>query len=140
MLRRSAIQSSPSSTHSEEIDEEEEEEEKIIEDAECIWTFRVLFLGSFSCIFMFVVNKFFIHSNEDCIMSMISISTILYPICLIWAKFLPKTIFYLRIISISSFGLEFCLNPGPFDIREFALISIFANSGAAYGSITTKQP
>lgn len=32
------------------------------------------------------------------------------------------------------FGHECSLNPGPFNVKEHVLISIFANAGAAFGS------
>lgn len=46
------------------------------------------------------------------------------------AAVLPKTKF-----KIPGFGSRtFSLNPGPFNIKEHVLISIFANAGSAFGS------
>lgn len=46
------------------------------------------------------------------------------------AAVLPKSKF--RIPGFVS--TEFSLNPGPFNMKEHVLISIFANAGAAFGS------
>ncbi|GKA09044.1 oligopeptide transporter 4-like protein [Tanacetum coccineum] len=46
------------------------------------------------------------------------------------AKLLPTTKF-----SIPGCGSrKFSLNPGPFNMKEHVLITIFANAGAAFGS------
>ncbi|KAI5655075.1 hypothetical protein M9H77_32262 [Catharanthus roseus] len=63
-------------------------------------------------------------------MSMLSVAAAEYPLGLIMAKFMPRRRVYLKTIR-----MEFSLNPGPFDVREFVLISIFANAGAAYGDL-----
>ena len=128
--------------------EEELEEEDIYDDDEethvegnhgdynaeeqPVWTFRAVYLGSLSCLFSFVLNKFFLYQTAQCIMSMVTFVAILYPMGYAMAKFMPKRRVYLR-----TFGLEFSLNPGPFDTREFVLMCILANTGAAYGGITS---
>ncbi|CAI9116103.1 OLC1v1017171C1 [Oldenlandia corymbosa var. corymbosa] len=99
-----------------------------------VWTFRVLYLGSLSCLFLYILNKFFLYQTAQYIMSMVITVSILYPLGHIMAKLMPKRRVFLR-----NLGVEFSLNPGPFDIREFALISIFANSGGAYGGITSRS-
>lgn len=139
MRRAGGESSSPSSpTKNERREEEEDEDHKIEkeeeeeEEEESIWTFRVIFLGSISSIFLFIINKFFLYQNAQCIMSMLSVAAAEYPLGLIMAKFMPRRRVYLKTIR-----MEFSLNPGPFDVREFVLISIFANAGAAYGGITT---
>ncbi|KAI9826487.1 MAG: hypothetical protein M1819_007336 [Sarea resinae] len=52
-----------------------------------------------------------------------------FPFGLLWAKFMPKRTF-------NTFGYRWSLNPGPFNLKEHALITIMANAsygqGAAY--------
>jgi OPT family small oligopeptide transporter len=54
-----------------------------------------------------------------------------YPVGVAWAKFMPTKKF-------RTFGLEWTLNPGPFNMKEHALITIMANvsfsQGAAYST------
>lgn len=108
------------------------DEDNYEDEEQPVWTFRVIYLGSLSCFFSFVLNKFFLYQTAQCIMSMVTVVAILYPVGYAMAKFMPK-----RSVYLPTFGLEFSLNPGPFDIREFVLICIFANTGAAYGGITS---
>lgn len=111
------------------VDQAEEEDD---EDDESLWTFRVMFLGSISCAVLLILNKYFLFQTTQCIMAMVSTLVILYPLGHIMAKLLPKRKVYFPILR-----LEFSLNPGPFDVREYALISIFANAGAVYSGITS---
>ncbi|KAL2512593.1 Oligopeptide transporter 2 [Abeliophyllum distichum] len=118
--------------HREKEQEQDEENEDEDEDDESLWTFRVMFLGSISCVALSILNKYFLFQTTQCIMAMVSALVILYPLGHIMAKVLPKRKVYFPILR-----LEFSLNPGPFDVREYALISIFANTGAVYSGITS---
>lgn len=58
-----------------------------------------------------------------------------FPFGLAMAQYLPKKQF-------SFFGMKFSLNPGPFNKKEHALITIMANvsfaQGAAYSTYTVE--
>lgn len=95
-----------------------------------VWTFRMWFLGIFSCVLLAFLNTFFGYRTEPLYITMISAQVATLPIGRFMAKALPKTKF-----RIPGFGdREFSLNPGPFNMKEHVLISIFANvgSGTAY--------
>lgn len=97
-----------------------------------IWTFRVMVLGSISFLILLVLNKYFLKEAGECIMSMASTMVVLYLLGYIMAKLIPKTVVYYPI-----FGLEFSINPGPFGLKEYAMISILANMGATIGGLTS---
>ncbi|CAN4095302.1 unnamed protein product [Withania somnifera] len=111
--------------------------EEIIDDDdndidEPVWTFRVLILGLLSFIFLVTVTKYYLRETSECIVSMVWVMVFVYPIGFIMAKKLPKRKIHLRPI-----GLEFALNPGSFNKKEYALISIIGNIGAVYGGLTS---
>lgn len=99
---------------------------------EPVWTFRVLLLGLLSFIFLIIATKYYFHETSECVMSMVWVMVFVYPIGFIMGKKLPKRKIYLRPI-----GLEFSLNPGSFNTKEYALISIIGNIGAVYGGLTS---
>ncbi|KAF3617932.1 hypothetical protein FXO38_33697 [Capsicum annuum] len=99
---------------------------------EPVWTFRVLLLGLLSFIFLIIVTKYYLRETSECVMSMVWVTVFMYPIGFIMAKKLPKRKIYLRPI-----GLEFALNPGAFNKKEYAMISIIGNIGAVYGGLTS---
>ncbi|KAJ4836180.1 hypothetical protein Tsubulata_044062, partial [Turnera subulata] len=95
-----------------------------------VYTFRMWFLGIISCVVLSFLNTFFSYRTEPLTISMISVLIATLPIGRFMAKTLPKTKF-----RLPGFGnREFSLNPGPFNVKEHVLISIFANvgSGTAY--------
>ncbi|KAL4604385.1 hypothetical protein ACB092_10G189500 [Castanea dentata] len=95
-----------------------------------VWTFRMWFLGLLSCVLLSFLNTFFQYRTEPLVISMISVQVGTLPIGRFMANVLPTTTF-----RIPGFGeREFSLNPGPFNMKEHVLISIFANAGAAFGS------
>lgn len=95
-----------------------------------VWTFRTWFLGLLSCVMLSFLNTFFQYRTEPLIISMISVQVGTLPIGRFMARALPTTTF-----RIPGFGDRlFSLNPGPFNMKEHVLISIFANAGAAFGS------
>lgn len=101
-------------------------------DDEPVWTFRVLLLGLLSFIFLIIITKYYLHKTSECVVSMVWVMVFVYPIGFIMGKKLPKRKIYLRLI-----GLEFSLNPGYFNTKEYALISIIGNIGAVYGGLTS---
>ncbi|XP_027150117.1 oligopeptide transporter 2-like [Coffea eugenioides] len=95
-----------------------------------VWTFRMWFLGILSCGLLAFLNTFFGYRTEPLIITMISAQVATLPVGKFMAKVLPEKKF-----KIPGFGSrEFSLNPGPFNIKEHALISIFANTGSGFGS------
>lgn len=95
-----------------------------------VWTFRMWFLGLLSCVLLSFLNTFFQYRTEPLVISMISVQVGTLPIGRFMANVLPTTTF-----RIPGFGeREFSLNPGPFNMKEHVLISIFANAGSAFGS------
>ncbi|KDP41518.1 hypothetical protein JCGZ_15925 [Jatropha curcas] len=95
-----------------------------------VWTFRMWFLGIVSCVLLSFLNTFFAYRTEPLTISMISVQVATLPIGRFMAKTLPTTKF-----AIPGFGnKKFSLNPGPFNVKEHVLISIFANVGSNAGS------
>ncbi|XP_012068073.1 oligopeptide transporter 4 [Jatropha curcas] len=95
-----------------------------------VWTFRMWFLGLFSCCLLAFLNQFFAYRTEPLVITQITVQVATLPIGRFMAAVLPKTKF-----QIPGFGSrEFSLNPGPFNVKEHVLISIFANAGSAFGN------
>ncbi|KAJ0078126.1 hypothetical protein Patl1_37207 [Pistacia atlantica] len=95
-----------------------------------VWTFRMWFLGLLSCALLSFLNQFFAYRTEPLVITQITVQVATLPIGHFLAAVLPKTQF-----GIPGFGSKvFSLNPGPFNMKEHVLISIFANAGSAFGS------
>jgi hypothetical protein len=94
-----------------------------------VWTFRVWSIGLLSCALMSFLNQFFSYRTEPLIVTQITVQ----PVGNIMARVLPRTRF--RAPALLGGG-EWSLNPGPFNIKEHVLISIFANAGFAFGDGT----
>ena len=96
-----------------------------------VWTFRMWFLGLLSCALLSFLNQFFSYRTEPLIITQITVQVATLPIGHFMARVLPTTKF--RIPGLGSEQLV-SLNPGPFNIKEHVLITIFANAGSAFGS------
>lgn len=95
-----------------------------------VWTFRMWFLGLFSCCLLSFLNQFFSYRTEPLVITQITIQVATLPIGHFLATVLPTTKF-----RVPGFGSRlFSLNPGPFNMKEHVLISIFANAGSAFGN------
>ncbi|KAK9269894.1 hypothetical protein L1049_025467 [Liquidambar formosana] len=95
-----------------------------------VWTFRMWFLGVLSCGLLSFLNQFFSYRRQPLIITQITVQVATLPIGRFMASVLPTTKFHLP-----GFGSrEFSLNPGPFNMKEHVLISIFANAGSAFGN------
>ncbi|KAL6012710.1 oligopeptide transporter 4 [Asimina triloba] len=95
-----------------------------------VWTFRMWFLGVVSCAVMSFLNQFFAYRTEPLVITQISVQVASLPAGHFLAKVLPCGRF-----RLPGFGArEFSLNPGPFNMKEHVLISIFANAGYAFGN------
>ncbi|XP_047315163.1 oligopeptide transporter 4-like [Impatiens glandulifera] len=95
-----------------------------------IWTFRMWFLGILSCGLLSFLNQFFAYRTEPLVITQITVQVATLPIGHFLAAILPKTQFRLPGFGSKSFSL----NPGPFNMKEHVLISIFANAGSAFGN------
>ncbi|XP_008237085.1 PREDICTED: oligopeptide transporter 4-like [Prunus mume] len=94
-----------------------------------VWTFRMWFLGLLSCALLSFLNQFFSYRTEPLIITQITVQVSALPIGHFMAKVLPTNKFH-----IPGFGSRsFSLNPGPFNIKEHVLVTIFANAGSAFG-------
>ncbi|KAF9611880.1 hypothetical protein IFM89_036663 [Coptis chinensis] len=94
-----------------------------------VWTFRMWFLGIISCVLLSFLNQFFAYRTEPIVITQITVQIASLPIGRFMAAKLPTTKFH-----IPGFGSkEFSFNPGPFNIKEHVLITIFANAGTAFG-------
>ncbi|XP_030454602.1 oligopeptide transporter 4-like [Syzygium oleosum] len=97
-----------------------------------VWTFRMWTLGLFSCALLSFLNQFFSYRREPLIITQITVQVATLPLGRLMASVLPTAKFHLPGLG----GREFSLNPGPFNVKEHVLISIFANAGSAFGGGT----
>ncbi|CAM8901438.1 unnamed protein product [Rhodiola kirilowii] len=95
-----------------------------------VWTFRMWFLGLISCALLSFLNQFFAYRTEPLIITQITVQVAVLPIGHFMAAIIPRTKFRIPGCGERSFSL----NPGPFNMKEHVLISIFANAGSAFGS------
>lgn len=89
-----------------------------------ILTFRMWVLGITSCVLLSVVNQFFWYRKQPLSVTAISAQIAVVPIGHLMARTITKRKFF------EGSKWEFSLNPGPFNVKEHVLITIFANSGA----------
>ncbi|KAI3961276.1 hypothetical protein MKX01_006990 [Papaver californicum] len=95
-----------------------------------VWTFRMWVLGTISCCLLSFLNQFFSYRSQPLIVTQITVQVAALPIGHFMARILPTIKF-----QLPGFGSrKFSLNPGPFNMKEHVLISIFANAGSAFGA------
>ncbi|KAI3850738.1 hypothetical protein MKW98_030798 [Papaver atlanticum] len=87
-------------------------------------TFRMWVLGTLSCVALSFLNQFFYYRKEPLSVSSLSAQIAVVPLGHLMAKYITVRIFF------KGTRYQFTLNPGPFNIKEHVLITIFANSGA----------
>ncbi|OMO83536.1 Tetrapeptide transporter, OPT1/isp4 [Corchorus olitorius] len=87
-------------------------------------TFRTWVLGILACILLSFLNQFFWYRREPLSISSICAQIAVVPLGHFMASTVTDRIFF------KGRKLEFTLNPGPFNVKEHVLITIFANSGA----------
>jgi OPT family oligopeptide transporter len=88
-------------------------------------TFRTWVIGLGCCITLSFVNQFFDLRTNRLNISSVSAQIVSLPLGKLMAATLPTTIYKVPFTPWS-----FTLNPGPFNMKEHALITIFANCGA----------
>ena len=89
-----------------------------------VLTFRMWVLGTFCCIVLSFLNQFFWYRREPISVTSISAQIAVVPLGRLMASTLPSRAFF------KDTRYEFSLNPGPFNMKEHVLITIFANAGA----------
>ncbi|KAG8069745.1 hypothetical protein GUJ93_ZPchr0006g44277 [Zizania palustris] len=133
LLRPSTSRGSPE--HGGRELEEEEEENSPVEQVALtvpvgdepetpVLTFRMWVLGTASCVVLSFLNQFFWYRKEPLTITAISAQIAVVPLGRLMAAALPERVFF------RGRPWEFTLNPGPFNVKEHVLITIFANSGA----------
>lgn len=91
-----------------------------------VLTFRTWFLGLLSCIMLAFLNQFFGYRQNSLYISSVTAQIITLPIGRLMASTLPTKTFHVPFTTWS-----FSLNPGPFNLKEHVLITIFAGCGDA---------
>ncbi|TKY47941.1 Oligopeptide transporter 7 [Spatholobus suberectus] len=89
-----------------------------------VLTFRMWVLGTLSCVLLSFLNQFFWYRTEPLTITAISAQIAVVPL----GQFMAATITTRAFFKGTRW--EFTLNPGPFNVKEHVLITIFANSGA----------
>ncbi|GAB2265034.1 OPT super [Dionaea muscipula] len=87
-------------------------------------TFRVWVLGLAACVLLSFVNQFMWYRTNPMSLSSISAQIAVVPLGHLMAQSITTRKFF------QGSSWEFSLNPGPFNVKEHVLITIFANSGA----------
>ena len=91
-----------------------------------VLTFRTWVLGILSCGLLAFLNRFFGFRQNQLTVSSVSAQILVLPIGKLMAATLPTKKFKCPITNWS-----FSFNPGPFNIKEHVLITIFASCGAS---------
>ncbi|XP_059663535.1 oligopeptide transporter 3-like [Cornus florida] len=91
-----------------------------------VLTFRAWFLGLSSCMILIFLNTFFIYRTQPLTISAILMQIAVLPIGKFMAATLPTRKFQML-------GQSFSLNPGPFNMKEHVIITVFANCGVSFG-------
>ncbi|OVA19847.1 Oligopeptide transporter [Macleaya cordata] len=89
-----------------------------------VLTFRMWVLGTLACVLLSFLNQFFWYRKEPLSITAISAQIAVVPLGHLMAATITDRVFF------KGTRWEFNLNPGPFNVKEHVLITIFANSGA----------
>ncbi|KAI3813624.1 hypothetical protein L1987_18353 [Smallanthus sonchifolius] len=87
-------------------------------------TFRMWTLGIVACVLLSFLNQFFWYRREPLSITSISAQIAVVPLGHLMAATITDRVFF------RGKKYEFSLNPGPFNVKEHVLITIFAKSGA----------
>lgn len=91
-----------------------------------VMTFRAWFLGISSCVLLIFLNTFFTFRTQPLTISAILMQIAVLPVGRFMAAVLPTK-------EYGVLGWRFTLNPGPFNMKEHVIITIFANCGVSFG-------
>ncbi|PIA13653.1 OPT superfamily oligopeptide transporter [Coemansia reversa NRRL 1564] len=96
-------------------------------DLPCL-TFRAWVLGILFCAGLAFVNQFYWFRENSIVLGGFVVQLLSFPLGYVMALVLPTR-------TINTFGIKWTLNPGPFNIKEHVIISIFAGASVstAYG-------
>lgn len=89
-----------------------------------VLTFRMWVLGTLACMLLSFLNQFFWYRKEPLTITSISAQIAVVPLGHLMASFITRRVFF------KDTWWEFTLNPGPFNVKEHVLITIFSNAGA----------
>ncbi|CAK7323351.1 unnamed protein product [Dovyalis caffra] len=89
-------------------------------------TFRTWVLGITCCALLAFVNQFFGYRQNRLYISSVSAQIVALPAGRLMAAVLPN-----KCIRFPGTKWSFSLNPGPFNLKEHVLITIFANAGSS---------
>ncbi|XP_024157372.1 oligopeptide transporter 1 [Rosa chinensis] len=89
-------------------------------------TFRTWVLGILSCAILAFVNKFFSYRRNPLSVESASAQILVLPLGKLMAATLPA-----NQLRVPFTKWTFSMNPGPFNLKEHVLITIFASSGAS---------
>lgn len=90
-----------------------------------VLTFRTWLLGISSCVLLAFVNQFFGYRTNQLSVGSVSAQIVTLPLGNLMARVFPK-----KQIKIPLTKWSFSLNPGPFNLKEHVLITIFASTGS----------
>ncbi|CAK9277033.1 unnamed protein product [Sphagnum jensenii] len=90
-----------------------------------VYTFRMWTLGIISCVLLAFLNQFFGYRIEPLQVTALSAQIATLPLGRLMATYLPTTVW-----KVPFTNWRGSLNPGPFNMKEHVLITIFANAGA----------
>ncbi|KAL8461706.1 hypothetical protein ACS0TY_032985 [Phlomoides rotata] len=88
-------------------------------------TFRTWVLGTLSCAALAFLNQFFGYRQNFLSITSVSAQILVLPLGKFMAATLPT-----KVIHIPGTKWSFTMNPGPFNVKEHCLITIFANTGS----------
>lgn len=94
-----------------------------------VMTFRAWTLGLGSCVVLIFLNTFFTYRTQPLTISGILAQILVLPAGRFMAAVLPDSEVSLLGGRLGTFNL----NPGPFNVKEHVIITIFANCGVSYG-------
>ncbi|XP_051135492.1 oligopeptide transporter 1-like [Andrographis paniculata] len=89
-------------------------------------TFRTWTLGLLFCVLLAFVNQFFGYRKSQLSISSVTAQIVTLPMGKFMANVLPT-----RRFRVPGTSWSFSMNPGPFNLKEHVLITIFANCGSA---------
>ncbi|MQM14203.1 hypothetical protein Taro_047133 [Colocasia esculenta] len=92
-----------------------------------VMTFRAWTLGIATCVVLIFLNTFFTYRTQPLTISAVLMQIAALPMGRFMAATLPD-----REVRVFR-GWGFNLNPGPFNMKEHVIITIFANCGVSYG-------
>ncbi|CAA0814028.1 Oligopeptide transporter 1 [Striga hermonthica] len=90
-------------------------------------TFRTWVIGLSACVILAFINQFFGYRQNSLYISPVVMQILSLPIGRFMARVLPAAEIKVPFMR----GWSFSLNPGPFNLKEHVLISIFAGCGSS---------